>query len=275
MKVIALVENTTISKSLIKKHGLSLYIELDHIRLILDTGPDGSFLKNASRLGIDINSIDYLIISHGHIDHGGGIEKFLEVNKTAVVLASREAFDDHYTNILGNIKAQIGISKVQKFRHRIQYIYGTMQIDKEICLFDSVSGSRLLPKGNSKLLKQTEFGIIKDDFAHEVYLSIKHENKRLLFSSCSHRGIVNIIEQYKKIHGMPPTHVFAGFHLYNPVSRRRESNELINSLAQELFHFEDTKYYTFHCTGVTAYKQLKNIIGERIITLSTGSCIEL
>ena len=66
MRVIALVENTSISKDYKSKHGLCLYIETKKHKLLFDLGSNSLFLGNAVKLDVDISDIDSVIISHGH-----------------------------------------------------------------------------------------------------------------------------------------------------------------------------------------------------------------
>jgi G:T-mismatch repair DNA endonuclease (very short patch repair protein) len=65
MKVITLFENRTISKDYKYSHGLSLYIETSNHKVLFDTGTDGSFAHNARKLGVKLEDIDIVVISHG------------------------------------------------------------------------------------------------------------------------------------------------------------------------------------------------------------------
>ena len=100
MTITALVENTA-KGDLKAVHGLSLYVETPGHRLLFDLGPDGTLLKNAGRLGIDLGRVDTVVISHGHYDHGGALAAFLEVNHTARVYVQRRAFAPHYSKAWG------------------------------------------------------------------------------------------------------------------------------------------------------------------------------
>ena len=97
MKIISLVDNISNKKGIGCEHGLSLYIETKEKKILFDTGASDLFLENAQKLGVDINDIDYAVLSHGHYDHGGGLKRFLEVNSTAEVIMKREAFEKYYT----------------------------------------------------------------------------------------------------------------------------------------------------------------------------------
>ena len=73
MLVKTLVENTSAAKALVSEHGLSLFIKTSSHSLLLDVGASGLFLRNAKELGVPIADVDFLVVSHGHFDHGGGL----------------------------------------------------------------------------------------------------------------------------------------------------------------------------------------------------------
>ena len=76
MIIKTLVENTSISKDFGNEHGLILYIETNALKILFDVGASELFLENAKKLDVNISDIDYLIISHGHYYHGGGLRMF-------------------------------------------------------------------------------------------------------------------------------------------------------------------------------------------------------
>ena len=88
MKISVLVENSVCkpyANNVKPEHGLSLFIEFDDKKILFDTGQSDLFIQNAVKMGIDLSQVDYLIISHGHFDHGGGLKFFLEINKKAQI----------------------------------------------------------------------------------------------------------------------------------------------------------------------------------------------
>ena len=78
MKIVVLSDNKKTCESFESEHGLSVYIETENQRCLLDVGASDIFIRNAERLGVDIKSVDLLFISHGHADHLGGLLLFLE-----------------------------------------------------------------------------------------------------------------------------------------------------------------------------------------------------
>lgn len=76
MKIVTLVENTAGNEKCIAEHGLSVYIETEKHKLLLDAGQTDAVVKNAEALGVDLSAVDTVILSHGHYDHSGGILPF-------------------------------------------------------------------------------------------------------------------------------------------------------------------------------------------------------
>ena len=261
MKVTVLIENTTCNTNFKGQHGLSFYIESQDLKILFDCGANGLFLENAEKLGIDISSVDYLIISHGHFDHGGGLGNFLKANKKAKILINQSAFDDYYFKVLF-IKEYIGLDKTLKNNERIFFTNQDLTLDDSIIVFTNITGDKHR-SSKSKLLKRENGKLVQDDFMHEQCLIIDN----VLFAGCSHTGIVNIYEKAKGITNI--NHIFGGFHLYNPATKKTEDKVLIENIANE-FKNEDVKIYTGHCTGKNAFKILKSILGENVEEISTG-----
>ena len=92
MKCTVLVENTSLNEHYRCEHGLSLFIETAGQRILFDTGQSDLFAENAEKLGVDLSQVDFAVISHGHYDHGGGIQKFLDINHSAPVYIHEDAF---------------------------------------------------------------------------------------------------------------------------------------------------------------------------------------
>lgn len=274
MKVITLFENRTISKDYKYSHGLSLYIETSSHKILFDTGTDGSFAHNASKLGVNLEDIDIAVISHGHYDHGGGLETFLKLNSKASIYIGKGAFDSHLVKLLGIIKYNIGLNKKLN-NNRFVFVEGLMRIDDELTLFGDVKGTKLIPKGNNRLLKEfSDKSIKKDDFEHEINLLINENNKYSLFCGCAHKGIVNIIERTKDIIDNDLNTVIGGFHLRGMNIKNSDSKDFLNDLSANLISSNVHKYYTCHCTGEQAYSYLSKTVSN-LSELKTGTIIEV
>ena len=95
MKVTILTENTVYKRGLLAEHGLSLLIDTGRRRYLFDTGQSRVFLHNAVKLGIDLKGLDGVILSHGHYDHGGGLEYWQELGDAPIYIQEK-AFEKKY-----------------------------------------------------------------------------------------------------------------------------------------------------------------------------------
>ncbi|MBO4754555.1 MAG: MBL fold metallo-hydrolase [Bacteroidales bacterium] len=91
-----LADNRTSNPLLETEHGLSILLETARHRVLLDTGASDLFIRNADRLGIDLDEVDYVFISHGHADHAGGLRHFLNINSKARIIVSPDALTGEY-----------------------------------------------------------------------------------------------------------------------------------------------------------------------------------
>lgn len=274
MKIVCLIENTSQDDSLLSEHGLSFYIETTNHHVLFDLGATGAMLDNAKKLGIDLSRIDTVVISHGHIDHGGGLLAFLKVNAHAKIYIHPEAFDTHVSK-RNDTYVSIGLDDSLMPHNQIVFTKNTIKIDDELLIFSDVQEESFKPLTNHGLYKLDDTGNYRaDDFNHEQHLIVKDQNKQVLFTGCSHRGIINILNTaiYRK--GMHPDVVIGGFHLSRLHAQLEESIPVIKTIGTYL---KETKsdYYTGHCTGINPYHHLKKIMQDRLHHIQTGDVITL
>ena len=67
MKITILTENTVSRRGLLAEHGLSVLIEAGNRRILFDTGQSGVYLHNAKKLGISLEGLDGIVLSHGRL----------------------------------------------------------------------------------------------------------------------------------------------------------------------------------------------------------------
>lgn len=269
LRMVTLVENTTISSEYRCQHGLCIYIETSKHKILFDLGPNKLFAENALKMNVDISEIDTVIISHGHKDHGGALKYFLEQNKKAKIYIRKEAFESHYIKVL-NIPFNVGLDKTLLNHKQIVYTEGKTVIDEELTVFSNVDRSDNLSKSNNVLFSKQQGKIVLDNFSHEQNLIISTEKEKVLISGCSHAGIVNIQNRAEQIVVGEMDMVVGGFHLYNPPTRKYESDEIIDRVVVSLIQ-KRSIYYTCHCTGPKAYKRMKVVMGDKMNYLSTGT----
>ena len=276
MEILSLTDNLCALPGCKAQHGLSLYIKTKKHKILFDLGQDSTFIRNAHMLGVDIADIDTVIISHGHYDHGGGLADFLKHNCKAKIYIRKSAFQKHYT-VFGKLHIPIGLHDTHMTDPRIIFTPERFTIDDELELFSDVGSQKFISSANDGLMTKHGGEYIKDAFEHEQYLIITESITRLLITGCSHKGIVNIMEQYHRIHGgdvIPLFSVIGGFHLYNPAKKEYASKDYISHLAENLARFQ-VHYYTCHCTGELAYLEMKNLLKGNLDYLAAGGQIQI
>ncbi|MCX0410419.1 MBL fold metallo-hydrolase [Clostridium perfringens] len=273
LRITTLVENTKISDEYENKHGLSFHIETEKHNILFDLGPKNTFLTNAKKLNINLEEVDIVVISHGHNDHGGGLEDFLKINHKAKVYIHKDAFNEYYS-MAGIFKKYIGLDKELKANPRIILTEGDMKIDDELYLFSVVENRHKVSKFNKVLYKRVDGMYLEDDFVHEQSLIITENNKNVLMGGCAHNDIRNIIDKAEVIIGKDLDYVISGFHIFNPSTGISESDLFINTLGDNL-NERNTKFYTCHCTGMRAFKMLEEKLQDKIEYISTGQVLNI
>ena len=274
MRVTSLVENHSSREDCGCIHGLSLDIVTQGHHILFDVGPNALFLENAAALGVDISTADLCLLSHGHYDHGGGLELFCKRNKNAKILVAQGAFEPHAVLQDGDY-ADIGVSPRvgQAYPERFMTVSG--RLDEELFVFSDISGEDYVTAASKSLLEKTEEGYQSDRFFHEQNLIVTASACRVLFAGCAHRGIVNILRRAEEIIGGELDYVFSGFHLTNPGLNIDEPQELIEAVGRELAARKKTQYITGHCTGDRPYEILSQMLPGRLSLMAAGCVFDL
>lgn len=261
MKITVLCENTAAREDMLTEHGLSLYVETGCHKLLFDMGQTDAFWRNAQRLGIDLSAVDIAVLSHGHYDHGGGLAYFLEHNQKAKVYVSQHAFGAYY-NATGSY---IGLDSALQSSDRVVLVGDQLVIDEELSLYscnDCVRSHETAHYGLSVLEKDT---LLPDSFLHEQYLLVQEDDKQVLFSGCAHKGVLNIVRWFA------PDVFVGGFH-FMKLDPDTEDRQILQQAAEEMLA-NPTVYYTGHCTGTRQYDYLKELMAERLHSISTGDAL--
>ncbi len=263
MKITSLVDN--VPGVCPGEHGLSLFIELDSgYKVLFDTGQGRLFCENAERLGIDLSSVDAVVISHGHYDHGGGLGCFFERNTKATAFVQSTAFERHYSLKDYGLK-DIGLDAylLERFRDRIVLCGSQETVSPDIQLFVNTVKDFPPPEGNATLIGPDSIG--RDDFSHEQSMMVREKGRVSVFGGCAHCGAANILSTAQSLSPSGVDCFISGLHLLHGCTQ-----EYITLLASSLLGQSGCRYVTMHCTGDENYRHLKEQMGERIVYLSCG-----
>ena len=279
MKVQVLIDNiegSCRSRKLFGEWGLSVYVEFEGKRYLLDTGASHLFAKNAGVMGVDLSKVDIGILSHAHYDHSNGMARFFALNKTAPFYLREGAAENcyHAHKLFGKLTYHeyIGIHKgwLKRFADRVRYAEGDMQIAPNVYLVPHKTAG-LESIGERAHLSVKENGTYRyDSFDHEQSLVFDTPQGLFIMNSCSHAGADNIVKEIeatfpgKKIYAM-----LGGFHLF------RYKDEVVRAFAERLRELDVQKIYTGHCTGNRAYEILREVLGDRAEQMRCGMTISL
>ena len=260
MKWTVLSDNRTCNPALETEHGLSILLTTERHKILLDTGANDLFIRNAELLGVNLSDVDYVFISHGHSDHAGGLRYFLEHNQKAEVIVSPDAISGHFFSKRGNLHS-ITTEWPEIDDDRLIIIDHTCEVAEGIHVITHIPQNHPMPKGNQNLYVQDADGnYIHDDFRHELVLYVDG----LLFTGCAHNGLENILSACP----WPVHTVVGGFHLLDG----QESEEELAALAQRLkSHYPKTLFYTSHCTCDHVYEVMRNVMGEQLLSFRCGT----
>jgi len=267
-RLIILVDNRTENPTFTTEHGLSVYLETGCHKILLDTGSSDAFIKNAAIMGVDLEKVDYVFISHGHNDHIGGLPFFLEINKTAKIIVSPWVRNQEYYSKRRYLHSITGNVDFNICPERFIFAYDDMDIDN-IHIHTRLCSDMPMPKGNCNLfVKGQEGKMVQDDFCHEMALY----TEGLLFTGCAHHGIMNILNSIKK----PIRICIGGFHLLDGhLQESYETDSELKSIASNIMQqYADTEFYTGHCTGDRCFEILKVIMDKSLHQFHCGDIVD-
>lgn len=265
-----LIDNIT-QNDLISEWGLSFYIEYNGHKILLDTGAGGNFAQNAKALGVNLEEIEYGILSHAHYDHADGIPTFFAENKTAKFYLRKGAGENCYSrkNIFQYRYNGIQPGILDNYKARIEYVEGD---------FELLEGVYLLPHKTlrlEKIAKKVDLYVkengkmFPDDFAHEQSVVFDTPKGLVIFNSCSHGGVDNIITEVAATFPEKEINAFiGGFHLY------KSPEEYVRKLAGRIKDTGIQRVITGHCTGDEAFEILKEELGDTVVQMFSGMELE-
>jgi len=271
IRITVLVENTVYQGGLRGEHGLSVWVETNGKRILFDTGQTDLLLDNAKALGIDIAHADAIVLSHGHYDHVGGLDRVLDLAPQARVYLHPMALEPKFSNSKGSVR-EIGVASAMRdrLRDRIRSDKGmytpattpllpgatvTGQIPR-VSRFEDTGGQFFLDAKCEK----------PDGLLDDQALFLDCAEGLVVVLGCAHAGVVNTLKHIrqidpdKKIHG-----VLGGMHLVNASDTR------VQQTIDALRRLEIDRVGPAHCTGPQAARQLWNALGDRCFLCCVGT----
>jgi 7,8-dihydropterin-6-yl-methyl-4-(beta-D-ribofuranosyl)aminobenzene 5'-phosphate synthase len=284
-------------RSISSEFGLSLHVasKLDEQtrNVLIDFAFTPEALNNnLSLLNLDASRIDALVLSHGHYDHFGGLTGFLRQNKgklqakLPIYLGGEECFCARQWNA-PPMKGDFGALDRDALKDAdlavmfspgpalvAEHGFTTGQVS--LASFEKVlspSTMRIGRVGNFGCYaaeftedEQTK-GLIPDQFRHEIATAYHLKGRGLVvFSSCSHRGIVNVVQQAKSVSGVDKVHaIIGGFHLVS------YKEDYVREVVAALKEIGPDYVIPMHCSGEPFYEIMKAEMPETLLRSYTGT----
>ena len=267
---ITTLSKNTATRDFIAEWGLSILIEADNKRILLDTGAGFSAIYNAQLLGIDFNSIDLIVLSHGHYDHTGGLKEVLaRRDKTIDIIAHPSIWDAKYS-LRDNGRRYIGIPFI---REQLESLGARFNLSRDpVWLTENIVTSGEVPyitgyeDTDQSLHKMENNKLITDHFPDDLSLAVKTDLGLAIFLGCAHRGMINIIRHFQKITGDERVYsIVGGTHLISA------SPERLDRSIAELKKTGIKKLGVSHCTGFEASARLATEFKDIFFLNSAGS----
>jgi 7,8-dihydropterin-6-yl-methyl-4-(beta-D-ribofuranosyl)aminobenzene 5'-phosphate synthase len=252
-----------------KDWGFAALIEYGGKRILFDTGDNPDILaKNAKAKGVDLSKLDFVVLSHRHGDHMGGMEYLLSVNPRVRIYAPKENFGVY------------GFSLPSSFYRKDESLPPEQRYYDGAPPFVMKFGSAW-PRANFELIEKTTeivpglhlIALVSDKPTtlelRELSLAIDTPDGIVLVVGCSHPGIDKIVEAAASIN--PRIHLVAGgFHLV--VAKDEEIENIVSSLHDKW----GVEYVApGHCTGEPTFAALKRAFGGRYLYAGLGTTISL
>lgn len=248
-KILVLYDNEvykeTKDKGLLKHWGLSLYIEFNKRKILFDTGQSPDILEtNINKLKVKIKNVEYLVISHYHYDHVGGLKRIIEFNPKIKVFLPEPLFEEE-----------------KKFAEAIKTAYPSTEFKfaKVKNLYKIEDNIYLYPAEALKLIEQ---GLI-----------LKLGEKQIvIITGCAHWGVgkyVRELKELKEFKGSKIELLIGGFHLTGKLS------DEVKRIGELLLIENVEKTCPIHCSGEHTKKIFIKMWKDNCIEGGVGALIEI
>lgn len=278
-----------------KDFGFSCILQHDGKTILFDAGANADIFKyNVEKLGVDLKTVDAVIVSHGHFDHLNGIDYLLKENPGVKIYmpydifwgapvpfdatgpdtaAARELpehmryFDGGPTRFTINQSGRFWGANVEFVKTAKEIFPGMTLIPTNSPYMGYFSGypNKSFVEGQ---FQEDDHSNYKYNNLPELSLSLRTGKGQVLVVGCSHSGVERIVEETKKVTGDKIELVCGGFHLI-PFDKTK-IEEIARYLKDDL---GVRRVAPAHCTGHLAFKTLNDLYGEAYIYAGLGETI--
>ena len=268
--ITVLVENSVHLRGLRAEHGLAWHIQFGPHAVLFDTGQTGLLVENAAGLGVSLDRLDAVVLSHGHYDHTGGLAAVLEHSPRARLFLHPAALDSKFILQSDGSARAVGMGdasraalaqnreRVVESRIRTEVVPGlflTGEIPRRT-EYEDVGGRFCLD----------ERGTQPDPLTDDQALFFDTPDGLVVLLGCGHAGVVNTVRHIRELAGQRPVHtVLGGFHLLHASAARLERT------VDELRALRLRQLGPAHCTGLAATIRLWSALEDQCVAVAVGA----
>jgi 7,8-dihydropterin-6-yl-methyl-4-(beta-D-ribofuranosyl)aminobenzene 5'-phosphate synthase len=246
-KITLLVDNHS-QQGLESEHGFAALIEVDQQRILFDTGQHEVLFSNAKALGISLDDLDAIILSHGHYDHTGEVAKLLELNPNCKLYLHPKALQSRFSIREGKVK-DIAISSgnhqaiLRHPDHLLHWISTPTKITAHLGISGTIPKQTKFEQNSGPFFLDRE-GQQPDPILDDQALWIETNNGLIILTGCCHSGLINTITHIQKVTNTTKiSSIIGGLHLRSATREKQEKT------VDALQKFTIDSLVTCHCTG--------------------------
>jgi len=263
------------------EHGLSYVVETtmdgEKNTFLFDFGLNfETIIKNLAILNVSLATVNAFGLSHGHLDHWGGLLQTLKAyrrasSKETTLYVGEEAFAPRFSGYPWGSPHYLGQLDVKQISSIQNLTIKEIKLPTEVMPGGYFTGyiDRVTEyeKARTTLLIARNERLEMDDFRGEQAMIVGLRNKGLIIlSGCAHAGIVNTVRHAQKITGISDVHaVMGGFHLFD------SGTENIKRTVQDIKSVKPQYIIPMHCTGYDAMTLFYKEMPEQLVLSTAGS----
>jgi 7,8-dihydropterin-6-yl-methyl-4-(beta-D-ribofuranosyl)aminobenzene 5'-phosphate synthase len=268
INITTLAENTA-NFGYLGEWGLSIFLEVDGVNILFDTGLGVSAAYNARLLGVDLKSVEKIVLSHGHSDHTGGLRDILREKGAVDIIAHPDIWEDKYYSF-GEINHFIGIpfrrEELESLGARFNLTREPAWITDRVCTTGEIPMVTDYEEIDPGLAVRKDNHLIPDQLADDLALAIKTEAGLIVILGCGHRGLINTLKHARNLTGEKRIKVvIGGIHLF------LASEERLIRTSADLREMGIERLGVSHCTGFKASSWLAQEFGDIFFLNNAGT----
>jgi 7,8-dihydropterin-6-yl-methyl-4-(beta-D-ribofuranosyl)aminobenzene 5'-phosphate synthase len=269
-----LVDDSPGDEELRSEHGLSVWIEADHLRVLFDTGQGTTAMENARRLGLEPPEIDMVAISHGHNDHTGGLPETLASCQKAHLFLHPAALRERYSRSAdGTVRAAgFPLGAGELFATRKEYVHWTnavTHLQPAVFMTGEIPRTRPAEAPAGRFFLDAECKT-PDTLLDDQALAFETADGVVVFLGCCHAGVSNTLSCALRASRTGRLRaVVGGMHL------SEAPPEAVALLADEIERLHPQLVCPCHCTGKAAREYMEGRFPDAFFELRTGSSLTL